>query len=147
MADTSLVSRVRTTAGIRRNIEKHSKMENSKNSKKTTQRATSAIWRIFAELDKPKRTVSKMNLTSMQVSMFQLCFYIRNYFKWIKKQSMNSAFVGYEELSRSQREFFISYESWIHQLLYYSLKIIPSLKTAKACLPASMLSSSSIVYV
>ena len=30
----------------------------------------SAIWRIFAELDKPKRTLSKMNLTSMQVSMF-----------------------------------------------------------------------------
>ena len=38
------------------------------NSKKTTRRATSAIWRIFAELDKPKRTLSKMNLTSMQVS-------------------------------------------------------------------------------
>ena len=31
---------------------------------------TSAIWRIFAELDKAKRTLSKINLTSMQVSMF-----------------------------------------------------------------------------
>ena len=36
-----------------------------KNSKKTTQRATSAIWRIFVELDKPKRALSMMNLTSM----------------------------------------------------------------------------------
>ena len=61
MADTSLVSRVRTIAGTRR--------KNCKNSKKTTRGATSAIWRIFAELDKPKRTLSKMNLTSMQVSM------------------------------------------------------------------------------
>ena len=39
-----------------------------KNSNKTTRRATSAIWRIFAELDKPERTLSKINLTSMQVS-------------------------------------------------------------------------------
>ena len=46
----------------------------AKTARKTTRKATSAIWRIFAELDKPKRTVSKMNLTSMQVSMFQLCF-------------------------------------------------------------------------
>ena len=45
-ADISLVSRVRTTAETRRsNSYKH-----SKNSKKTTRRATSApgIWRIFA---------------------------------------------------------------------------------------------------
>ena len=34
--------------------------------------ATTAIWRIFAVLYKPKRTLSKMNLTSMQVSMFLL---------------------------------------------------------------------------
>ena len=36
-------------------------------------RATSAIWRIFAELNNPKRALSKMNLsstTSMEVSMF-----------------------------------------------------------------------------
>ena len=69
MADISLVLRVRTTAGTRRNSgEKH-----SKNSKKTTRRATSAIWRIFAELDKPKHTLSQMNLTvdgSMEVSTF-----------------------------------------------------------------------------
>ena len=39
----------------------------AKNSKKTTRRATSANWRIFAELDKPKRTLSKRNLTLMQV--------------------------------------------------------------------------------
>ena len=36
----------------------------------TTQRVTSAIWRIFSELDKPKGTLSKMNSTSIQVSMF-----------------------------------------------------------------------------
>ena len=66
MADTSHVSRVRTTAGTRQNNgEKH-----SKNSKKTTQRATSAMWRIFGELDKPKHTLSKINVTSMQISMF-----------------------------------------------------------------------------
>ena len=70
MADISLVSRLRTTTGTRRNKS----LKHGKNSKKTTQKATSAIWRIFAELDKPKRTVSKMNLTSLQVSMFQLCF-------------------------------------------------------------------------
>ncbi|MCG8405732.1 MAG: hypothetical protein MI923_11090, partial [Phycisphaerales bacterium] len=40
----------------------------------TTLRAPSAFWGIFAELDKPKRTLSKINLTSMQVSMFQVCF-------------------------------------------------------------------------
>ena len=47
--------------------------KNSKNSKKITRRATSAIKRINAELDKPKRTLSKMNLridVSMEVSMF-----------------------------------------------------------------------------
>ena len=62
MADISLVSRVRTR---RKNSLKH-----GKNSKKTTRRATSAIWRIFAELNNPKRALSKMNLTSMEVSMF-----------------------------------------------------------------------------
>ena len=61
MVDTSLVSRVRTTAGNRRNNGK----KRSKNNKKTTRRATAAIWRKFAELDKPKRALSKMNLTSM----------------------------------------------------------------------------------
>ena len=67
MAEISLVLRVRTTAGTRRN----NGSKPSKNSKiKTTRRATSAVWRIFAELDKPKRTLSKINLTSMQVSMF-----------------------------------------------------------------------------
>ena len=64
-ADISLVSRVRTTAGKRNNSSKH-----GKNRKKTTQRATSDICRIFGELDKPKHTVSKIHLTSMQVSMF-----------------------------------------------------------------------------
>ena len=57
MADTSLVSRVKTTAGTKRNNSK----KYSKNRKKTTRRAISAIWRIFAELDKPKGTLSKMN--------------------------------------------------------------------------------------
>ena len=66
MADTSLVSRVRTAAGTRRN----NGQKRSKNSKKATRGATSAIWRIFAELDKPKRKLSKINLTSMQVSLF-----------------------------------------------------------------------------
>ena len=67
MADISLVSRVRTSGGTTgNNSEKH-----GKNSNKTTRRATLPIWRIFAELDKPERTLSKMNLTSMQVlSMF-----------------------------------------------------------------------------
>ena len=66
MADISLVSIARTAAGTRRNDSK----KHGKNSKKTTRRMTFAIWRIFAELDKPKRTLSKTNLTSMQVSMF-----------------------------------------------------------------------------
>ena len=43
MADTSLVSRVRTTAGTRQLMAKNI----AKNSKKTTQRATSAIWGIL----------------------------------------------------------------------------------------------------
>ena len=67
MADISLFSRVRTTAGII-----------AKNMAKTARRqlggTTSALWRKLAELDKPQRTLSKMNLTSMQVSMFQPCF-------------------------------------------------------------------------
>ena len=66
MADILLVSRVRTR---RNNSLKH-----GKNSKKTTQRATSAFWRIFVELNNPKRALSKMNLTSMEVSMFWLVF-------------------------------------------------------------------------
>ena len=70
MADTSPVSTVRTTAETRRN----NRQKNGKNSKNTTRRATSAIWRIFAELDKPKHTLSKMNLTSMQVNMFSYVF-------------------------------------------------------------------------
>ena len=41
-------------------------------SKKTTRTGTAAIWRIFAELDTPNRTLSKMNLISMEVNMFQL---------------------------------------------------------------------------
>ena len=67
MADISLVSRVRTTAGTRRNnyIQKH-----GKNSKKTTRKATSAIWRIFAELYKPKRTLSKTELNIDAGNMF-----------------------------------------------------------------------------
>ena len=46
MADISLLSRVRTTAGTRRN----NSWKRGKNSKKTTRRATSAIWRIFGDL-------------------------------------------------------------------------------------------------
>ena len=66
IAETSLVSRVRTTAGTRHNNSK----KHSKNSKKTTRRATSTICRIFADLDKPKRKLSKINLISMQVGLF-----------------------------------------------------------------------------
>ena len=62
MADISLVSRVRTR---RNNSQKH-----GKNSKKTTRRATPAIWKTFAELNNPKQALSKLNLTSMGVSMF-----------------------------------------------------------------------------
>ena len=36
--------------------------------------AISAIWRIIAELDKPKRTLSKINLRSIQVSCFSYVF-------------------------------------------------------------------------
>ena len=61
MADISLVSRVRTRQN---NSQKH-----GKNSKKTTRRATSAIWRIFAELNNPIRVLLKMNLTFMEVNM------------------------------------------------------------------------------
>ena len=43
MADTPLVSRVKTTAGTRRNNSK----KHSKNSQKTTRRTTSAIRIIF----------------------------------------------------------------------------------------------------
>ena len=57
MAD---VSRVRTR---RKNSEKH-----GKNSKKATRRVTSAIWRIFVEMNNPKRALPKRNLTSMEVS-------------------------------------------------------------------------------
>ena len=52
-------------------------LKHSKNSKKTTQWTTSAIWRIFAELNNPlspkladKHALSKMNLTSTEESMF-----------------------------------------------------------------------------
>ena len=66
MVNTLLVSRVRTTPGTRQN----NGYKHSKDSKKTAQRATSAFWRIFVKLDKPKRKLSKINLTSMQVSLF-----------------------------------------------------------------------------
>ena len=39
----------------------------AKNNKKTSRRAKSAIWRIFAELNNSKSALSKMNLTSMNV--------------------------------------------------------------------------------
>ena len=39
----------------------------AKNNKKTSRRATSAIWRIFAELNNSKSALSKMNFTSMNV--------------------------------------------------------------------------------
>ena len=42
----------------------HSDTSHGKNRKKTTRRATSAIWRIFAELNNPKRALLKINLTS-----------------------------------------------------------------------------------
>ena len=57
MVDILLVSRVTTIAGTRQN----NSLTHGKNNKKTTQRVTSAIWRIFAELDKPEGTLSKMN--------------------------------------------------------------------------------------
>ena len=57
MADISFVSRVRNREN---NSQKH-----GKNSKKTTRRATSTTWRIFEELNNPKRALSKINLTSM----------------------------------------------------------------------------------
>ena len=59
MADISLVSRVRTR---RKNSQKH-----GKNSKKTTRRATSAIWRISETCT----IEDELNIDgSMKVSMF-----------------------------------------------------------------------------
>ena len=58
MAGTSLVSRLRTTVGTRRN----NSYKHTKNSKKTTQEATSAIWRIFAELDKLYTVEDELNI-------------------------------------------------------------------------------------
>ena len=78
MADISLVPRVRT----RQKTWQEQQEDNS--NKKTT-----ALWRIFAELKNRERALSKMNLTSMEVSMFRI------------KQLLNSAFVSYEELWRS----------------------------------------------
>ena len=37
--------------------------KHGKNNKKTTRRATSTIWRLFADLNNPKRALLKMNLT------------------------------------------------------------------------------------
>ena len=62
MADISLVSKVRTRRDYSEKCDK--------NSKNTTRRATSANWRTFAELKNPKRALSKVNLTSMEGSMF-----------------------------------------------------------------------------
>ena len=52
-------------------------LKHSNNNKETTQKTASAIWRIFAELNNPlspkfadEHAISKMNLTSMEVSMF-----------------------------------------------------------------------------
>ena len=78
MADISLVPRVRT----RQKTWQEQQEDNS--NKKTT-----ALWRIFAELKNRERALSKMNLTSMEVSMFRI------------KQLLNSAFVSYAELWRS----------------------------------------------
>ena len=61
MADISLVSRVRT--------RQNNSQKQDKNSKKKTRRATSAIWRIFAELNNPICVLLKMNLTLMEVKM------------------------------------------------------------------------------
>ena len=58
-------------------VEKITK-KHGMNSKKTTRRETSAIWRIFVELDKPKHTLSKINLTSMLVlGCFSFVFKLR----------------------------------------------------------------------
>ena len=66
MADISLIWRVRTTARTRRN----NSLKNGKNSKKTTRSEGDICYLGNTVLDKPKLTLSKMNLTSMQVSMF-----------------------------------------------------------------------------
>ena len=51
--------------GLSKKLGEKITKKHGKNSKKTTRRGSSAIWRIFAELEKPKRALSKMNLTSM----------------------------------------------------------------------------------
>ena len=78
MADISLVPRVRT-----RQKTWQEQQEDNWNKK------TTALWRIFAELKNRERALSKMNLTSMEVSMFRI------------KQLLNSTFVSYEALWRS----------------------------------------------
>ena len=72
MTDISLVSRVRTTAGTRRNnSKKHCEKQQEDNSGGGGGGATSATWRIFAGLGLGLGLwSSKMNFTSMQVSMF-----------------------------------------------------------------------------
>ena len=66
MAGISRDSRVRTR---RKNSSKH-----GENNKKTSRRATSAIWGIFAELNNPKSAQSiedELDIDgSMEVSMF-----------------------------------------------------------------------------
>ena len=73
MTDISVVSRVRTTAGTRRNnSKKHCEKQQEDNSGGGGGGgATSATWRIFAGLGLGLGLwSSKMNFTSMQVSMF-----------------------------------------------------------------------------
>ena len=81
MVDISLISRVRT----RRNYS----WKHSKNSKNTTHGRHLLFGEYLRSWITPKCALSKIET--------------RNYFKWIIKQLLNSAFVSYEELWRSRR--------------------------------------------
>ena len=72
--------------------------KHGKNSKKTTRRATFAIWRLFADLKNPKRALSKMNLTIDGGKHVLAMILNQELFEWIIKKLLNSPFVLYEEL-------------------------------------------------
>ena len=42
----------------------------------TTRRATSTVWRIFAELNNPKRALSKVNITSIDRGKHVLALFL-----------------------------------------------------------------------
>ena len=65
---------------------------------------TSAIWRIFAELNNPiispklaDKQVIKKKINIDKGKHVLACLYTKNYFEWIIKQLLNLAFIPSEE--------------------------------------------------